>query len=194
MMAEKNFEFPSVGQIEAEIRRTRVKRRRARARRTILILLLLALIAGALISMKYVSFLKISGNSMESTLRSGDVAIYQMNGTIARGSIVVIERDGELLVKRVIGIAGDKIRVAANGVVYVNGAALEETYLEEKSLGNSDAIYPTTVPENSYFVMGDRRSTSLDSRNSAIGMISADEIRGEILGVLWPAYRIGKVQ
>lgn len=127
-MTDKSFEFPSVVQIDAEIRRTQAKRRRARWRRAILILLLLALIAGVLISMKYVSFLKISGNSMEPMLRSGDVAIYQMNGTAARGSIVAIERDGELLVKRVIGIAGDKIRVAANGVVYVNGAALEETY------------------------------------------------------------------
>ncbi len=184
----------SIQQIDAEIRRVRAKKKRAKRRRTILLLLLIAVLAGALLSLRFVSFLKISGNSMEPTVRSGDMVLYRKDQNIERGSIVVIEREGELLVKRVIGIAGDRIRVSADGTVYVNGTALQESYLDEKSLGNSDTVYPITVEQNSYFVMGDHRSTSLDSRNSAIGLIQGEEIKGEILFVLWPAYRIGTVQ
>lgn len=190
---EKRIDFPSVEQIEREIRRVRTKRKRRRWRNVVLILLVAALAVGFLLSMKYVSFLKIGGNSMEATLRSGDIALYRKNAEIERGDIVMIVRDDVMMVKRVIGLGGDRIMITSSGKVIVNGTTIEEEYVSDFSLGNSDAEYPVTVPEDCCFVLGDNRSTSLDSRNSGVGMISMDEIRGEILAVLWPAYRIGRV-
>ena len=191
---EKRIEFPSVEQIDGEIRRVRAKRQRRRWRNAVLVLLVAALAAGIFLSMKYVSFLKIGGNSMEATLRSGDIVLYRKNVEIDRGDVVVIDRGDVIMVKRVIGLEGDRVMITAAGKVFVNGTAIEEDYVSEFSLGNSDAEYPVTVPEDCCFVLGDNRSTSLDSRNSGVGMISVNEIRGEILAVLWPAYRIGKVQ
>ena len=193
-MTDNKATFPSIREINDEIRRVKAKRHRAHWRRVILLVLLIAVIAGTLISMRYISFLKIGSNGMEATLRSGDVALYRKNVAVERSSIVLIERDGELLVKRVIGIPGDRIRIDAGGDVYVNGAKLQEDYIEDRSLGNSDVSYPVIVAEDSYFVMGDHRSTSLDSRNSAIGLIAEDEIKGIVRGVIWPVYRIGTVE
>ncbi len=194
MMEDMKTAFPSIQEIDDEIRRAKAGRHRAHRRRIILLILLIAVIAGTLISMRYVSFLKIGSNGMETTLRSGDIALYRMNGAVNRGDIAVIGRDGELLVKRVIGIPGDQIRVTAGGDVYVNGAKLQENYVEDQSPGNSDVSYPVIVAQDSYFVMGDHRSTSLDSRSSAVGLIAKDEIKGIVRGVIWPAYRIGTVE
>ena len=193
-MPEKKVVFPGLEEIDAELRRIRAKRRRAKWRRAMLLLMVLALVAGAVVSLNFFSFLKVSGNSMEPTLKSGDVVLYRKEASLEPGSIVVIERSGTTIVKRIIGIAGDIISITATGSVYVNVKLLEEDYLDDKSLGNGDLTYPVTVPENCYFVMGDRRSTSFDSRTSALGMVKADEIKGELLGVIWPAYRIGWVQ
>ena len=127
---------------------------------------------------------------MEPTLQTGDVALYDKKAEVSRGDVVLFERDGVLQIKRIIGVAGDKVRVADNGQVYVNGAAVEEKYLLNASLGKSDVIYPVTVPSGRVFVMGDNRSTSVDSRSSSIGFVAESELLGRIWLILWPAYRI----
>ena len=75
-----------------------------------------------------------------------------------------------------------------------HGKYLEEPYLIEKALGECDIDFPYQVPELSYFVVGDHRETSVDSRTSAVGCVSQDEIVGKIVFTVWPFKRIGRVK
>lgn len=92
----------------------------------------------------------------------------------------------KILIKRVIATPGDYIWIEADGTVVLNGESLNEPYISQKALGECDVEFPYQVPENSYFVMGDRRETSIDSRSSVIGCISDDQIVGKIFCKFWP--------
>lgn len=189
----KGFVYPSIREIDKEILRVQKKRKSAIWRNALLIMIFLALSVSVLVSMRHIAFIKVSGNSMEPALRSGDVVIYQKNASIDRGSIVIIERDDVLMIKRVIGIEGDAITLSDEGQVIRNGSPVDEAYITHYSLGNSDVEYPVLVSEDNYFVMGDNRRVSLDSRNSAVGLVGEGEIRGQVRAVIWPVYRIGTV-
>ena len=79
------------------------------------------------------------------------------------------------------------------GNVYVNGELLEEPYVTEKGLGDCDLEFPYTVPGTGYFVMGDRRSNSVDSRNSVIGAVAQEDIIGKVFIRVWPLSEFGSV-
>ena len=83
--------------------------------------------------------------------------------------------------------------IDAEGNVYVNGALLEEPYVTEKSLGDCDLEFPHRVPGTGYFVLGDRRSNSVDSRNSVVGAITREDIIGRVFVRVWPLSRFGLV-
>ncbi len=125
--------------------------------------------------------MKIFGNSMSTTLFDGDVVLVRKSDTLKRGDICVFSLNGTTLCKRVVGVGGDEISIDENGSVYVNGTLLNEPYLSGKSLGTSTVEYPVTVPENSYFVLGDNRRTSIDSRSTAVGCVERSQIEGKIL-------------
>ena len=106
--------------------------------------------------------------------------------TFQSGDIIAFYFNNKILLKRVIGVAGDIIDIDDSGTVYVNGEALEEPYLNEKALGECDIELPYQVPDERIFVMGDHRSTSVDSRSTAVGCVAEEAVVGKVILRVWP--------
>jgi signal peptidase I len=182
---------PTLPQLRAQLARERRRTRTRRlARRAGGILAVVAAVT-ILVATLALPVLQISGSSMTPTLAEGQVVVAAKVPTLATGDIVAVNYGNRVLVKRVIATAGDWVDVAADGTVYVNGAALAEPYLTEKSLGKCDISLPYQVPEDSYFVMGDHRETSVDSRSSSVGAVPASDIEGKIFLRIWPISGLG---
>ena len=142
-----------------------------------------------------VSVTQVVGNSMNSTLENGDVLIlnkfkYRFTD-IKRGDIISLEyADTKYLIKRVIGLPGDKFSIRDN-TLYINGELYVENYLDE-GLEYDDfdlsSLGYDTIPEDMYLVLGDNREDSLDSRE--IGLISKDEVIGKVSFRIWPLNKL----
>ena len=128
---------------------------------------------------------------MSPTLEHNDIVVLLKTKNFGRGDLIGFYYQGKILLKRVIALPGDEVAINADGNVYVNGALLEEPYAIDKVLGDCDLEFPYTVPGTSYFVMGDRRSNSVDSRNSVIGAISREDIVGKVFIRVWPLSKLG---
>lgn len=122
----------------------------------------------------------VRGDSMAPTLRDGDVLHYSRFVTPKRGDIVIFHSEAEggiLVVKRVIGVAGDTLAVGNDGSVIRNGTLLEETYAQTNSVP-LDVAPAVTVGKDMLFVMGDNRPSSIDSRDGRIGQVPSDWVFG----------------
>lgn len=123
---------------------------------------------------------------MEPTLTNGDIVLLTKSIKFDRGELCGFTWNNKLLIKRVIGLPGDWIEIASDGTVYVNGEVLDEPYVQNLALGECDLEFPYQVPPEQYFVMGDMRESSIDSRNTLIGCISKDQIVGKVFFRIWP--------
>ena len=130
---------------------------------------------------------------MSPTLEHNEIAVLLKTKKFERGDLIGFYYQGKILLKRVIALPEDEVAIDAEGNVYVNGELLDEPYITEKVLGDCDLEFPYTVPGTSYFVMGDRRSNSVDSRNSAVGAIPREDIIGKVFIRVWPLSRFGFV-
>jgi signal peptidase I len=153
---------------------------------SVMSVVLLAAAVALLISSFLFSVLMVSGDSMEPGLTDGDMLLLVRTHSLESGDLVSFKWNGKTLLKRVIACPGDWVMIDAAGRVYVNGALLEEPYVSEFRLGESDVSYPFQVPENSYFVMGDERVSSLDSRRTQVGCVEYDQIIGKGVMRIWP--------
>ncbi|WP_301095171.1 signal peptidase I, partial [Faecalibaculum rodentium] len=152
---------------------------------TIAVLVVVAALA-ILAATLWLPVLRIYGNSMTPTLGEGNIVATVKTTEFQPGDVIAFYYNNKLLVKRVIAGPGDWVDIADDGTVYVNGKELEEPYLEEKAQGETNIDYPYPVPEDRWFVMGDHRSVSLDSRTKAIGPIAEEQIVGKLIWRLWP--------
>jgi len=145
--------------------------------------------ASVLISTLLISVLRVNRSSMAPTFFDGEIIIALRHVAINRGDVIVFFYNNKLLVKRVIATVGDWVYIDENGVVYVNDEALYEPYVREKSFGVCDIELPFQVPDKSFFVMGDQRATSLDSRLSSIGPVERGLVEGRVVLRIWPLTR-----
>ena len=134
--------------------------------------------------------LQVTGDSMEPVLREGNLILTRKTDHLKTGDICGFYYNNELLLKRVIGVPGDMVDIDAEGNVSVNGQILNEPYVLQKALGKSDVSFPLLVPEDCYFVMGDNREVSIDSRSSIIGCVNREQIEGKVILKLWPPRRV----
>ena len=191
--SEKNVSVPSLPEIQRERKRIRRKAYyRQSLRSTISVLVVVAAIA-VLIATLFLPILQISGDSMSPTLEHDEIVVLVKTKAFQRGDLIGFYYQGKILLKRVVALPEDEVAIDAEGNVYVNGELLEEPYVTEKGLGDCDLSFPYKVPATSYFVLGDQRSNSVDSRNSAIGTVSQDDIIGKVLIRVWPFSRFGFV-
>ena len=183
--SKKNRSVPTAEQIEAEILREKYNRKYKQVLRSTLYSLIVVAAVAVLIATLALPVLQISGSSMEPTLNDEEIVVLIKTTNLKRGELCCFTYQNKLLIKRIIGLPGDKINVDQNGNVYVNDEIIDEPYITDKALGESDITYPCYVTDNHYFLMGDHRSTSIDSRSSVIGLVSEDYIVGKIFFRIW---------
>lgn len=188
-----NIAVPSVEELGKELRREKFHSRYKKVLKSTIYTLVIVAAVSVLIATLLLPVLQIYGTSMTPNLHEGEIVFSVKTKNFASGDIMAFYYNNRVLVKRVIGVPGDVIDIKENGDVYVNNVLLAEPYLDKKSYGNTDLEYPYTVPQNSYFVLGDSRETSVDSRNSIIGCVDKEEIVGKILFRVWPLKQFGKV-
>lgn len=190
---QKKHDMPTAKQVEKELMRVKYKKRyRSVLHSTIYTLIVVAAIA-ILVATLWLPVLQIYGNSMTPTLQDGQIIFTVKTSDFEPGDIVAFYYNNKILVKRVICGPGDWVDIDETGTVYVNGTELEEPYLVEHALGDCNIELPYQVPDEKFFVMGDHRSTSVDSRNTAVGCVSQEQIVGKIVFRVWPLNRLGAV-
>ena len=144
-----------------------------------------------LISSFFIRVHKIYGESMSPTLETGQIVIAVKTEKFEPGQLIAFYYNNKVLIKRVIGSPGDWINIDEDGNVTVNGVALDEPYLTEKSLEPTDIEFPYQVPESRYFVLGDNRSVSIDSRSDVVGCISKEQLIGHVIFRIYPFDEFG---
>ena len=137
--------------------------------------------------------LQISGDSMSPTMEHDEIVVLLKTKDFNRGDLIGFYYQGKILLKRVIALPDDEVVIDADGNVYVNGELLDEPYVTNKGLGDCDLEFPYKVPGTGYFVLGDSRANSVDSRSSAVGVISRDDIIGKVFIRVWPFSKFGFV-
>ena len=193
-MAEKKTpDLPTREQVTTERKRLAHHRKYRKALiGTINGLVIIAAIA-VLISSLVLPVLQINGDSMVPTLQNDDIVVLLKSKNYKTGDVCSFSWNNRTLLKRVIATQGDWVEMDADGTVFVNDEKLDEPYVTEKSLGECDITFPYQVPEDSLFVMGDHRATSVDSRSSVIGSVKYDQVIGHVVFRVWPLSRFGAI-
>lgn len=189
---EKNL--PSLSQLEGELKREKRKKNYGRALRSTVFTLLVVAAAAILVVVFFLPVLQITGSSMSPTLSNGETVVAVKKNHYKSGDIVAFYYNNNLMVKRVVAVGGDIVNIDSDGVVYVNGEMLREEYLNEKDYGVCDIDYPYTVPEGTYFILGDNRYMSIDSRVTQVGCIDEELMSGKIILRIWPFKKIGNIK
>ena len=180
---------PTLAQLKAELKRERYKLTYAATLRSTIYALITVAAIAILVATLLLPVLQIYGDSMAPTLVSGDIVLSVKTGELKHGDVIAFYYNNKVLVKRVIAGPGQWVDIDEDGNVYVDGNLLEEPYLVEKALGECTIDLPYQVPDGRWFVMGDHRSVSVDSRDRAMGCVSEEQVVGRLALRIWPLDR-----
>ena len=180
-------------EIRGELDRVRHKHRfRSVIRSTTYSLVVVAAVA-VLVATLWMPVLQTFGDSMSPTLEDGQIVVSLKSGDFKQGDVIAFYYNNKILIKRLIAVPGDWINIDEEGHVYVNGEQLNEPYVDELSYGHCDIQLPYQVPDERYFVLGDHRSVSMDSRDSNIGCVASEQVVGSIVFRVWPLKDFGPI-
>ncbi len=193
MKKKKMLTVPTTQQLETEINRVRYKQKYRSVMKSTIYMLITVAAAAILVATLWLPVLQIYGNSMTPTMHNGDIVFSLKSSDFEQGDVVAFYYNNKILVKRVIAGPADWVDITEDGTVYVNGELLEEPYVADKALGDTNIELPYQVPDAKVFVMGDHRSTSVDSRNTAVGCVAEEQVVGKIIFRIWPFDAIGPV-
>jgi signal peptidase I len=185
--------LPSAEQLETELKQIKYRKDFRRILKSTISSLLVVAAVAVLISMLFLPVLRVTGSSMTPTMQNDELIICSKRSNFKKGDIVAFYYNNKILLKRVIGVAGDYINITEDGTVYVNEIKLDEPYVSELALGTCDIEMPYQVPDNRIFVMGDHRSVSIDSRSSTVGCIADEYVIGKVIFRIWPFESISTV-
>lgn len=191
---KKVIDLPTAEQIEQERNRLRYRRRYSRTLKSTVAILVVVAAAAVLVATLWMPVLRIYGTSMVPTLKDGQIVITVKNSNFRQGDIVAFYQGNKLLIKRFIAGPADWVDIDQEGNVSVNGTVLDEPYIAEKAYGDTNIELPYQVPDKRYFLMGDNRDVSVDSRNTAVGCVSDEQIVGKVIFRIWPLNQFGPVQ
>ncbi len=186
--------LPELEQLRAELKREKQKTRYNRIMSNTFYLLVMAVAASLVAASLWMPILQIYGASMTPTLKEGDIAVSVKGTDFENGDLIAFYLGKRLLVKRCIAGPGQWVNIDKMGNIYVDDELLNEPYIVEKALGACDIKLPYQVPENMWFVVGDHRATSIDSRNSTVGCVAEKQVVGRVVYRIWPLDKIGPLK
>ena len=189
----ESVELPSLEQIEEERKRLRYHSRYRRTLKSTIAILVVVAATAVLVATLWMPVLRIYGSSMVPTLKDGQIVVSVKTTDFQPGDIAAFYHGNKLLIKRYIAGPSEWVNIDEDGTVYINGVELDEPYLTEKAFGETNITLPYQVPDKRYFLMGDNRDVSIDSRNTAVGCVAADQIVGKVVFRIWPLREFGPV-
>lgn len=192
--APATYEVLDEGLLEQELKRVKHRSRWFSVLRSTIFSLIVVAAVAVILAMLVLPVLQITGTSMTETLNDGDIVVSLRGSGYKQGDVIAFYYNNNILIKRVIARTGQWVNIDEDGTVYVDNVKLDEPYITEKALGDCDITLPYQVPDGRIFVMGDHRSTSLDSRSTALGCISEDMVVGKLLFRVWPLPDFGLIK
>lgn len=129
---------------------------------------------------------KYYGNSMSPTLDDGQILVVNKMAAVEAGDVIAFYYNNKVIVRRVVATGNQQVSIDVFGTVSVNGKALDEPYVSNKTLGQCNLDFPYSVPAKAYFVLGDNRDVAMDSRLSEIGVVTEDRLIGKVVFSLNP--------
>lgn len=185
---------PELEEIREEIRREKYRARYRRVLRSTAAVLIVVAAVSVLVATLWMPVLHIYGHSMSPTLNDGEIVLSVNSQNLRQGELVAFYYGNKLLIKRCIAGPGDWVNIDDDGNIYVNSEYLDEPYIQQKALGECNIKLPYQVPDERWFLVGDSRAVSIDSRSTQVGCIAQEQVVGRIVFRIWPLSGFGAVK